>query len=139
MPRFPVDASQDKVIRCFERLGFRLVRKGNHIAMVRQNVDGSNTPSAILNLEKGLTNRANGVITCDYGEKIPSPKVLPGQSSRLGHLARPPTTQPQHKVCPSRCRQQCHEYVFHAGSVISGPSPGYEPEKAGEAESANAV
>lgn len=59
MPRFSVDAPQDKVIRCFERLGFRLVRKGNHIAMVRQNADGSNTPLTMPNHRriKGLTLR----------------------------------------------------------------------------------
>ncbi len=36
MPKFPVDAPKGKVIKAFERLGFRLVRKGNHIAMLRQ-------------------------------------------------------------------------------------------------------
>ena len=44
MPKFPVDAPQAKVIRAFERLGFRQVRQGNHIAMERQNPDGTVTP-----------------------------------------------------------------------------------------------
>ena len=44
MPKFPVDAPIRKVIRALESLGFRLVREGNHIAMVRENADGTRTP-----------------------------------------------------------------------------------------------
>jgi predicted RNA binding protein YcfA (HicA-like mRNA interferase family) len=44
MPKFPVDAPLAKVIRTFERLGFRLVRQGAHLAMERQNLDGTATP-----------------------------------------------------------------------------------------------
>ncbi len=44
MAHFPVDAPRDRVIKAFERLGFRLVREGNHIAMVRENPDGTRTP-----------------------------------------------------------------------------------------------
>jgi predicted RNA binding protein YcfA (HicA-like mRNA interferase family) len=44
MARFPVDAPRDRVIKALERLGFRLVREGNHIAMVRENPDGTRTP-----------------------------------------------------------------------------------------------
>lgn len=49
MPRFPVDAPIAKVIRTFEALGFRLVREGNHIAMVRENPDGTRTPLTMPN------------------------------------------------------------------------------------------
>jgi predicted RNA binding protein YcfA (HicA-like mRNA interferase family) len=49
MPKFPVDAPQGKVIKAFERPGFRLVRKGNHIAMLRQNEDGTDTPLTMPN------------------------------------------------------------------------------------------
>jgi len=44
MAHVPVDAPRERVIKTFERLGFRLVREGNHIAMVRENPDGTRTP-----------------------------------------------------------------------------------------------
>jgi len=49
MPRFPADAPLRKVIRALERLGFRVVREGNHIAMVRENPDGTRTPLTMPN------------------------------------------------------------------------------------------
>ena len=44
MTKFPADAPLRKVIRALERLGFKIVRKGNHIAMLRENPDGTRTP-----------------------------------------------------------------------------------------------
>lgn len=49
MSKFPVDAPLEKVIKTLESFGFRVVRKGNHIAMVRENPDGSKTPLTIPN------------------------------------------------------------------------------------------
>lgn len=49
MAKFPVDAPRDRVLRAFERLGFHLVREGNHIAMSRDNPDGSSTPLTMPN------------------------------------------------------------------------------------------
>lgn len=49
MPRFPTDAPLRKVIKAFESLSFRLVREGNHIAMVRENIDGTRTPLTMPN------------------------------------------------------------------------------------------
>lgn len=49
MPKFPVDAPIREVIRALERLGFRLVREGNHIAMARKNPDGTLTPLTMSN------------------------------------------------------------------------------------------
>jgi len=49
MFKFPVEAPIRKVIKALENLGFQLVREGNHIAMVRENLDGTRTPMTIPN------------------------------------------------------------------------------------------
>jgi len=49
MTKFPTDVPIKKVIKVFELLGFRLVREDNHIAMVRENADGTRTPMTIPN------------------------------------------------------------------------------------------
>ena len=49
MPKFPVDATKARVMRALERLGFRIVREREHIAMSRQNADGSSTPLTLPN------------------------------------------------------------------------------------------
>ena len=41
-----------KVINTFEQLGFEKIREGNHIAMLRQNSDGTKTPMTIPNHSK---------------------------------------------------------------------------------------
>ena len=59
MPKFPSDAALDRVLAALTALGFQLVRRGNHISMVRQNADGTNTPLTLPNhrLLKGSTLR----------------------------------------------------------------------------------
>ena len=44
MPRFPSDAHKRRVIKTLQALGFEIVREGNHVAMRRENPDGSVTP-----------------------------------------------------------------------------------------------
>ena len=49
MPRFPVDAPKRKAIRTLEILGFRVLREGNHISMIREDSDGSRITMTIPN------------------------------------------------------------------------------------------
>jgi len=57
--KFPRDAPKRKVIKTFEKLGFKIIRVGNHISMVRENPDGSKTPLTMPSHEriKGSTLR----------------------------------------------------------------------------------
>ena len=49
MAKVPVDAPVARVKRALEALGFRVVREGNHIAMLRENADGTRTPLTMPN------------------------------------------------------------------------------------------
>jgi predicted RNA binding protein YcfA (HicA-like mRNA interferase family) len=49
MAKFPIDAPKAKVLKALESLGFALVREGNHIALVRNNPDGTKTPLTLPN------------------------------------------------------------------------------------------
>ena len=49
MSKFPVDAPIRKVVKTFERLGFELIRESKHIAMLRENLDGTRTPLTMPN------------------------------------------------------------------------------------------
>ena len=59
MPRFPVDARREQVVKALQALGFQIVREGNHIALVRDNADGTRTPLTMPNQRaiKGSTLR----------------------------------------------------------------------------------
>ena len=60
MAKFPVDAPKSKVIKVLKGFGFEIVREKEHISMIRQNSDGTNTPLTLPNHNriKGSTLRS---------------------------------------------------------------------------------
>ena len=49
MAKFPVDAPKRCVIKAFAEFGFAVVREAEHIALKRDNSDGTSTPMTIPN------------------------------------------------------------------------------------------
>jgi len=49
MGKFPVDAPRARVVKALKLLGFNLVRQREHIAMLRENPDGTRTPLTMPN------------------------------------------------------------------------------------------
>jgi predicted RNA binding protein YcfA (HicA-like mRNA interferase family) len=63
MPKFPVDAPKAKVVKTLERLGFRLIREGNHMSMVRENSDGTRTALTLPNHKQIKGSTLRGICT----------------------------------------------------------------------------
>lgn len=49
MPKFPKNAPKAHVVSALEAIGFQIVREREHIAMVRENADGTKTPLTLPN------------------------------------------------------------------------------------------
>jgi hypothetical protein len=49
MAKFPRDAPKQRVVKALQLLGFRMVREHEHIAMARDNADGTQTPLTMPN------------------------------------------------------------------------------------------
>jgi len=52
MPKFPVDAPKQRVIKSLEILGFQVAREKEHISLVRLNPEGTKTPLTMPNHPK---------------------------------------------------------------------------------------
>lgn len=63
MAKSPVDVPIDKVIKTLEQLGFRLVREGNHISMLRENPDQTRTPLTMPNHRKIKSSTLRAILT----------------------------------------------------------------------------
>jgi predicted RNA binding protein YcfA (HicA-like mRNA interferase family) len=49
MPKFPGDAPKRRVVKALQQLGFRLIREREHVAMARDNADGTRAPLTMPN------------------------------------------------------------------------------------------
>lgn len=102
MSKFPVDASLGKVLKCLDILGFKILRKREHINLERMNLDGAQSCTqgdlhwCVLSF---WDYRHNGLVELHYRtKKKAAPKrPLPSVDSILSahkHLLTSPSPHP---------------------------------------------
>lgn len=101
MPRFPSDAPLDRVLAAMAKLGFHVVRAGNHIALARrdddgnadayddsesppaQTIDATNHPHSIRYFARRVPRCLRGLLICQRQH----PDSLRCLSDRIGTVA----------------------------------------------------
>ncbi len=63
MAKFLIDAPKNKVLRALASLGFLVVREREHIALARNNIDGTQTPLTIPNHPKLKSSTLRAICT----------------------------------------------------------------------------
>ena len=124
--KFPRDAPRRKVIKTLESLGFRIVRMGEHISMVRENPDGTKTPLTLPNHEriKGSTLRVicrqAGIKREDiFSSRTTSSLVIRSISITFSNLASLPSKKiPDKRMLVSRNTFISHSLIFLSSSTI---------------------
>ena len=115
MDRFPADAPRDRVIRALESLGFRLVRKREHIAMIRNESEACRHPEGVR--DPRLHSNARGLRSPAITGLLPERGS--GNTVRVG--LRSPKARPA-RGAPSRATPACEK------SALDTAPEGFYPE-----------